>query len=107
MCRVLNKHQTGVPSGAVYIGRGSKWVNPFRIGPDGDRAAVIRKYERWLGDQRHLLRALAELRGRDLVCLCAPLACHGDCLLWLANATCVQRVAWWRGLIIRIPSACA
>ncbi len=36
MCRVLNKHHAGVPAGAVYIGRGSKWGNPFRIGPDGD-----------------------------------------------------------------------
>ena len=28
----------------VYIGRGSKWGNPFRIGADGDRVEVIRKY---------------------------------------------------------------
>ena len=41
MCRVLNKHHAGVSAGAVYIGRGSKWGNPFRIGPDGDRVAVI------------------------------------------------------------------
>jgi hypothetical protein len=46
MCRVLNKHHAGIPAGAVYIGRGSKWGNPFRIGRDGDRAAVIAKYER-------------------------------------------------------------
>ena len=32
MCRVLNKHHSGVPARAVYIGRGSKWGNPFRIG---------------------------------------------------------------------------
>ena len=64
MCRVLNKHHAGVPTDAVYIGRGSKWGNPYRIGPDGDRAAVIAKYERWLADQHQLLRALDELRGR-------------------------------------------
>jgi hypothetical protein len=29
--------------------------------------------------------ALSELRGRDLVCWCAPLLCHGDVLLALAN----------------------
>ena len=41
MCRVLNKHHAGVPAGAVYIrARACKWGNPFRIGPDGDRAAV-------------------------------------------------------------------
>jgi hypothetical protein len=81
MCRVLNRRKSGFPAGAVYIGRGSKWGNPFRIGPDGDRAIVIAKYERWLRDQYHLLRALDELRGHDLVCLCALLACHGDLLL--------------------------
>ena len=48
MCSVLNKHHAGVPAGAVYIGRGSKWGNPFRIGPDGNRLAVIAQYERWL-----------------------------------------------------------
>ena len=63
MCRVLNKRKSGIPAGAIYIGRGSKWGNPFRIGPDGDRATVIAKYERWLRGQHHLLRALDELRG--------------------------------------------
>jgi hypothetical protein len=87
MCKVLNKHQTRIPAHAVYIGRGSKWGNPFRIGPDGDRAAVIAKYERWLAQQPQLLRALDELCGRDLVCFCAPRPCHGDLLLRLANAT--------------------
>ena len=80
MCRVLNKRSTGVPAGTIYIGRGSNWGNPFRIGPDGNRAAVIAKYEGWLRDQHHLLRALDELRDHDLVCFCAPLACHGDLL---------------------------
>src|SRR5579871_4104710 len=58
MCKVLNKHQAGIPAGAIYIGRGSRWGNPFRIGQDGDRATVIVKYERWLVDQHHLLRTL-------------------------------------------------
>jgi len=68
------------------------------IGRDGGRATVIAKYERWLADQHHLLRALDELRGRDLVCFCAPLACHGDLLRRLANATRDERIAWWRGV---------
>jgi type IV secretory pathway TrbF-like protein len=29
MCRVLNKHAAGRRHGAIYIGRGSKWSNPF------------------------------------------------------------------------------
>ena len=96
--RALNKHHAGAPAGAVYIGRGRKWGNPFRIGPDGDRVAVIARYERWLADQHHLLRALDELRGRDLVCFCAPRPCHGDLLLRLANATRDARIAWWRAV---------
>jgi hypothetical protein len=107
MCRVLNKRSTGVPAGTIYIGRGSKWGNPFRIGPDGNRAAVIAKYEGWLRDQHHLLRALDELRDHDLVCFCAPLACHGDLLLWLANASREDRIACWRGLMDRSVWACA
>jgi len=98
MCKVLNKHQARIPAGAIYIGRGSRWGNPFRIGQDGDRATVIVKYERWLVDQHHLLRTLDELRGLDLVCFCAPRPCHGDLLLRLANATRPQRVAWWRAV---------
>ncbi len=47
-------------------------------------------------DQHHLLRALDELRGRDLLCWCAPLACHGDLLKYLAAANRSERVAWWR-----------
>ena len=62
MCRVLNKYAAGRHDGAIYIGRGSKWGNPFRIGVDGDRATVIAKHARWLRDQHHLLRALDELR---------------------------------------------
>ena len=96
MCKVLNKHTAGSHEDAVYIGRGSKWGNPFRIGIDGDRAAVIAQYERWLRSQHHLLRALDELRGRNLLCFCAPKACHGDLLLRLDNASREERIAWWR-----------
>ncbi|MDJ0276025.1 DUF4326 domain-containing protein [Sphingomonas sp. 2R-10] len=98
MCKVLNKRLTSGNTSAVYIGRRSKWGNPFRIGPDGDRAIVIAKYERWLQSQHHLLRALDELRGRYLVCYCAPLPCHGDLLLKLASATRDERIAWWRSM---------
>ena len=97
MCQVLNKHRDRITPDAVYIGRGSKWGNPFRIGSDGDRAGVIARHEAWLRDQHALLRALDELRGRDLVCFCAPLACHGDLLVRLANADRAARIAWWRG----------
>jgi hypothetical protein len=59
-------------------------------------AAVIAKHERWLRGQHHLLRALDELRGRDLICYCARLPCPGDLLHRLANASREERIAWWR-----------
>ena len=84
--KVLNKYAVGIPPGAVYIGRGSKWGNPFRIGIDGDRNEVIRKYAEWIISQPHLIDSISELYGHDLVCFCAPKPCHGDILLALANA---------------------
>jgi hypothetical protein len=83
--RVHNKYKNTAPSGAVYIGRPTKWGNPFVIGKDGTREDVIRKYEDWVVTQPHLMQALHELRGKDLVCFCAPQGCHGDVLLRLAN----------------------
>lgn len=42
MTTVVNKHtHTSTPNN-VYIGRGSKWGNPFRIGPHGNRDDVVR-----------------------------------------------------------------
>lgn len=84
--RVLNKHRDGIPAGAAYIGRPSKWGNPFAIGKDGNRAEVIEKYRLWLETQPALVEAAKrELAGKDLVCFCAPSACHGDVLVELVN----------------------
>jgi hypothetical protein len=71
MCKVLNAREVGKRSSAsrVYIGRPSKWGNPFVIGRDGTRADVIAKYRAWVAAQPGLMGALDELRGRDLVCL--------------------------------------
>lgn len=85
-----------VPEGALRIDRKSKWGNPFVIGRDGDRFDVVAKHERWLADQHDLLKALDELKDRDLVCWCHPLPCHGDVLHRLGHATRGERVAWWR-----------
>jgi len=66
----------------VYIGRPSKWGNPYSIGLDGTRDEVISKYEARLmaPEQNHLIEALPELIGKTLGCWCAPKACHGDIL---------------------------
>lgn len=69
----------------VYIGRGSKWGNPYVIGRHGDRTAVIAKYKAWILTQPQLLAQLVELKGKTLGCYCAPLPCHGMVLIALAN----------------------
>jgi hypothetical protein len=84
MGNVLNGKVVGFGSG-VYIGRGSMWGNRFRIGVDGDREEVIRKYENWLLGNMELVSKLYLLKGKDLVCWCKPLPCHGDVLVSLVN----------------------
>ncbi len=71
----------------VYIGRGSIWGNPFRIGQDGTRKEVINKYRARLVEQPHLLWLIPLLKNKILGCYCAPLACHGDVLAELADKT--------------------
>jgi hypothetical protein len=67
----------------VYIGRGSKWGNPFKIGEDGTREQVINKYDKWIRQQPALLNDLHELKSKRLGCYCAPLSCHGHVLVEL------------------------
>lgn len=89
MPKVLKMDRTRPsPEDSVYIGRPSIFGNPFVIGRDGNREEVIAKYRMHL-DFNPDLKVLAYqmLRGKDLVCHCAPLACHGDILLKIANIT--------------------
>lgn len=67
----------------IYIGRPSKWGNPFSIGKDGSREEVIQKYRNWIVNQEHLMNDLSELKGKVLGCWCSPAACHGDVLVSL------------------------
>jgi hypothetical protein len=69
----------------VYIGRPSKWGNPFFLRAGMTRKAVIQQYADWIVTQPRLMAALPELHGKTLGCWCAPKACHGDVLLKLAN----------------------
>jgi hypothetical protein len=69
----------------VYIGRGSKWGNPFIICGGDNRDAVCDKYERWFWKQPELYSSIDELKGKLLGCFCKPLRCHGDFLAHLAN----------------------
>ena len=69
----------------VYIGRPSKWGNPFHIGIDGTREEVIEKYQQWIRTQPTLLNDLHEIKGKTLGCWCKPKKCHGDVLVELLN----------------------
>jgi hypothetical protein len=96
-----------MPEGAVYVGRPTKWGNPF-IGP-----GAVDAYRRWIETgwrtligvtgpddlevehvkgwetlpRTELLKFIGDLRGKDLCCWCSlDKPCHADVLLELANA---------------------
>jgi hypothetical protein len=79
----------------VYIGRPSKFGNPFTHIADRNtlaqfvvatREESIAAYEKWIRSQPELMAAAKkELKGKILGCWCAPLSCHGDVLLKIAN----------------------
>jgi uncharacterized protein DUF4326 len=74
----------------VYIGRPSKWGNPFSH-KEGTLAeckvesveAAIYWYEQWIKDQPQLMDFLHELKDKTLGCWCKPGPCHGDVLVKL------------------------
>jgi hypothetical protein len=74
----------------VYIGRPSKWGNPYThkkgttaefVKPTRDEA--IEAYRDYIlnGKGVHLLDDLSELEGKVLGCWCKPKSCHGDILI--------------------------
>jgi hypothetical protein len=77
----------------VYIGRGSKWGNPYSH-KEGtlakfvvkNRREAIKKYEDYLLENQELMRDLHELKGKVLGCFCKPQSCHGDILAKYVNS---------------------
>ncbi len=96
MAVVLNRRDLPrgvIPPGAVYVGRPTKWGNPFPLtglvmaSGTSERErhqAVVEQYRRWIQTQPKLLASLRELSCKDLACWCSPLPCHADVLLDLA-----------------------
>ena len=68
----------------VYIGRGSKWGNPYHVSMG--RTACIELFREYITSMPELMGALHELKGKTLVCFCKPQDCHGDVLRDLAEA---------------------
>jgi hypothetical protein len=106
--RIQRKRTKGfkLPSGCIYVGRPSKWGNPYKVGEWGEYADPAQKcvelFDEMLtemledGDQfvngETVWEWLAPLRGKDLACWCplydkdgARVPCHADVLLRLAN----------------------
>lgn len=104
--RIQRKRSKGwrMPPGTVYVGRPTKWGNPFRLTdygvagaggtpvkpPAHARALAARDFRAWLETTPDgaavAERARRELRSKDLACFC-PLSepCHADVLLEIAN----------------------
>lgn len=87
MNRVVNINQEPYD---VFIGRGSKWGNPFTHIKDkvtladiivDTREQAIDNYREYLTQNKELIDSLDELEGKVLGCYCKPKSCHGDILL--------------------------
>lgn len=82
VAHVVNKRKENFD---IYIGRGSKWGNPYHIGRDGTREEVIQKYRKYLWGlikSGNLTKEdFLELEGKRLGCFCKPLPCHGDVIV--------------------------
>ena len=78
----------------VYIGRPSKWGNPFshRGGTLAEcqvetREEAIECFRNYLLVTPWLLEAVKkELKGKILGCWCVPQSCHGEVLAEIANS---------------------
>lgn len=74
----------------VYIGRPSKWGNPYSHKP-GTLAQfkvntvkeAIEAYEKYLLANSKLMESLHELKGKTIGCWCKPGPCHGDIIIKL------------------------
>lgn len=99
--RVWNKAKDkDIPLHAVYVGRPTKWGNPWSHKPSAidptvvlvaTREDAVFAYGDWiLSDDPVAVRtrkeAREELRGKHLMCWCSPKACHADILLDIANS---------------------
>ena len=65
-----------------YIGRGSIFGNPFKIGKDGNREEVIKDFERWVRLYDKLKKDIYNLPKEAILgCFCKPKTCHGDIII--------------------------
>lgn len=91
---VLNKRNlNALPENSVYCGRPSKWGNPFN--KEMVREIAVVKHKNWvLSNPAFIEEIKTELKGKDLVCWCAPKICHCDILLQIANPGIEEFFSW-------------
>lgn len=87
--RIQRKRVKGwrMPPNTVYVGRPTKFGNPFPLGVFLSPQQAMDSYQEYV-DKFPQIEAAAklELRGKDLACFCREDApCHADILLRLAN----------------------
>ena len=81
-----------MPPNTVYVGRPTKWGNPWGVTHICSAEQAVANYREWVGACNYLstidlARVTAELRGKNLACWCSLLdVCHADVLLEIANA---------------------
>ena len=85
--RIHRKNQREkLPPGSKFVGRPSRWGNPFKVAIHG-RKTALKMYTQWL--ENSLIddpQFLEPLRGYHLACYCPPdQSCHADILLDFLN----------------------
>lgn len=92
---LFNKFHRRTPVGAVYIGRGSPWGNPFVIGQHGTRDEVCDRFEKHFKAMYESgqvdITALANLYGKPLECFCVPKRCHGQTIMNYAERAHIEQ----------------
>lgn len=103
--RIQRKRTKGwkMPENTVYVGRGSKWGNPHKVGislaDNGDGTSrymtpqdAVDRYKNeylpyWMFKASENQLNPLELKGKNLCCWCKPgQPCHADVLLEIANS---------------------
>ena len=64
--------------GKRFPNEDSPFANPFKIGRDGTRDQVLKKYAHYLKTSPKLLEKVGNLKGKNLGCWCHPEPCHGN-----------------------------
>lgn len=76
----------------VYVGRPSKFGNPYRAGRDGTKEEVCNQYRQHLYSRPDLMAALPTLISKYLVCWCGEgEMCHAKILAEEVNKLAITR----------------